>query len=384
MSKPSLDPAETGTRVLVVDDDDLVRGAVVRMIRADGRTVLAASSAEEALRIAGSEELDVVISDLRMPGIDGLMLLTKLRENNLDLPVIFLTGSPSIETAASAVAQGAFRYLLKPIDRAELTATLDQAERVRALSRARDPRDGRMALEANFRSAIDKMWMALQPIVQADSGTVIGYEALLRSREPSLPHPGAVLDAAEKLSAVHTLGRKVRGMIAEIVGAGPAEATYFVNLHPSDLADEELADSSAPLSQFASRIVLELTERATLEGVGDLQRRMSALRALGYRIAIDDLGAGYAGLSYFAVVRPEIVKIDMSLVRGVDGDEIKQRVISSIVLLARSMGIRVVAEGVETAAELESLIGLGCDLLQGYLIARPGPPYPASSWRTAS
>lgn len=384
MSKPSLDPAETGTRVLVVDDDDLVRGAVVRMIRADGRTVLAASSAEEALRIAGSEELDVVISDLRMPGIDGLMLLTKLRENNLDLPVIFLTGSPSIETAASAVAQGAFRYLLKPIDRAELTATLDQAERVRALSRARDPRDGRMALEANFRSAIDKMWMALQPIVQADSGTVIGYEALLRSREPSLPHPGAVLDAAEKLSAVHTLGRKVRGMIAEIVGAGPAEATYFVNLHPSDLADEELADSSAPLSQFASRIVLELTERATLEGVGDLQRRMSALRALGYRIAIDDLGAGYAGLSYFAVVRPEIVKIDMSLVRGVDGDEIKQRVISSIVLLARSMGIRVVAEGVETAAELESLIGLGCDLLQGYLIARPGPPYPASSWRTGS
>lgn len=384
MSKPPLDPAETGTRVLVVDDDDLVRGAVVRMIRADGRTVLAAGSAEEALRIAGSEELDVVISDLRMPGIDGLMLLTKLRENNLDLPVIFLTGSPSIETAASAVAQGAFRYLLKPIDRAELTATLDQAERVRALSRARDPRDGRNALEANFRSAIDKMWMALQPIVQADSGTVIGYEALLRSREPSLPHPGAVLDAAEKLSAVHTLGRKVRGMIAEIVGAGPEEATYFVNLHPSDLADEELADASAPLSQFASRIVLELTERATLEGVGDLQRRMSALRTLGYRIAIDDLGAGYAGLSYFAVVRPEIVKIDMSLVRGVDGDEIKQRVISSIVLLARSMGIRVVAEGVETAAELDSLVGLGCDLLQGYLIARPGPPYPTSSWRAVS
>ncbi len=383
MTKPSLAPTERGTRVLVVDDDDLVRGAVVRMIRAEGRTVIAASSAEDALRIAGSEELDVVISDLRMPGIDGLMLLTKLRENNLDLPVIFLTGSPSIETAASAVAQGAFRYLLKPIDRAELTTTLDQAERVRALALARDPRDGRNALEANFRSAIEKMWMALQPIVQANTGDVIGYEALLRSREPSLPHPGAVLDAAEKLSAIHTLGRKVRGMIAEIIDAGPAETTYFVNLHPSDLADEELADPASPLSKFASRIVLELTERATLEGIGDLQRRMSALRTLGYRIAIDDLGAGYAGLSYFAVVRPEIVKIDMSLVRGVDEDEVKQRVISSIVLLARSMSIRVVAEGVETPAELESLIGLGCDLLQGYLIARPGPPYPTTSWRAS-
>ncbi len=308
-----------------------------------------------------------------MPEISGLTLLEKLRESHLDLPVVFVTDSPTLETARTAVAHGAFRYLLKPVTQNELRAAVDQAERVRALSWARDPRGIRQALESNLRGAMLGMWMALQPIIDARTGEPIGFEALLRSHAPHLRHPKAMLDAAEKLGVVHTVGRRARASIADIIEAGANPCMYFVNLHPSDLADDDLIDPNAPLSRFAPQVVLELTERTALEGVADLPRRLTALRELGYRIAIDDLGAGYAGLSYFAIVRPEIVKVDISLVRGIDHDEVKQRVVAAIVSLACSVGIRVVAEGVETEEERITLVQLGCDLLQGYLFARPHP-----------
>lgn len=371
--------ASSASRILIVDDDDAVRAALVRMLRSESRHVVPVASASDALSAAAADDFDAVVSDLQMPGMDGLELLRRLRDSDLDLPVVFLTGAPSVETAAMALAQGAFRYLLKPIDRAALVGTVDEAVRVRALSRSRDPMGARHALERSFRSALDGMWTALQPIVTA-RGERLGFEALLRSREPTLPHPGAVIDAAEKLGAIHALGRRARSAVAELIPAGPEDATYFVNLHSADLADDDLYDPGAKLTAHAARVVLELTERATLEGVGDLPRRLASLRRLGFRIAVDDLGAGYAGLSYFAVVQPEIVKIDMSLIRGIDSDSVKQRVVASIVALARSLDILVVAEGVETLAERDALVDRGCDLLQGYLLARPGPPYPQPSW----
>jgi EAL domain-containing protein (putative c-di-GMP-specific phosphodiesterase class I) len=350
-----------------------MRRIAVDMLQTPGRIILESGTANEALRIAHEEDLDVVVAEVAMPEICGLTLLQKLRENHLDLPVVFVTGSPTLETARTAVAHGAFRYLLKPVTRDEPRAAVDQAERVRALSWARDPRGVRQALENNLRGALLGMWMALQPIVDARTGEPIGFEALLRSHAPKLQHPKAMLDAAEKLGIVHTVGRRARAAIAEIIEAGANSCMYFVNLHPSDLADDDLIDPNAPLSRFAPQVVLELTERTALESVADLSRRLTALRVLGYRLAIDDLGAGYAGLSYFAIVRPEIVKVDISLVRGIDRDEVKQRVVSAIVSLANSVGIRVVAEGVETEEERITLVQLGCDLLQGYLFARPQP-----------
>jgi predicted signal transduction protein with EAL and GGDEF domain len=101
----------------------------------------------------------------------------------------------------------------------------------------------------------------------------------------------------------------------------------FVNLHPSDLEDDELYAGDGALTPFASRIVLEITDRATLEGVGWLRHRVERLRAVGFRIAIDDLGAGYAGLSSFAALEPDVVKADMSLVRGIDASPVKQKLV---------------------------------------------------------
>jgi EAL domain-containing protein (putative c-di-GMP-specific phosphodiesterase class I) len=101
---------------------------------------------------------------------------------------------------------------------------------------------------------------------------------------------------------------------------------------------------------------------------------------VGFRIAVDDLGAGYAGLTSFALLEPEIVKLDMSLVRAVHRSQTKQKVIRSMASLCRDMGMLVVAEGVETVEERDTLLDLGCDLLQGFLLARPGKPFPAVTW----
>ena len=126
--------------------------------------------------------------------------------------------------------------------------------------------------------------------------------------------------------------------------------------------------------------MLEVTERASLLKMGDVRARVAELRALGFRIAIDDLGAGYAGLSSFAALEPEVVKLDMSLVRDVDRTLTKQKLVRSMTSLCKELGIAVVAEGVETVGELECLLDLGCDLFQGYLIGRPSKPFVQPVW----
>jgi EAL domain-containing protein (putative c-di-GMP-specific phosphodiesterase class I) len=145
----------------------------------------------------------------------------------------------------------------------------------------------------------------------------------------------------------------------------------FINLHSLDLNDEELYSITSPLSLVANQIVLEVTERASLVGVRGLSDRVLRLREIGFQIAVDDLGAGYAGLNSFTQLNPEIIKLDMSLIRGVDRDPKKQSVIRSMAKLSKELGMISVAEGVETKNERDMIQQLGCDLLQGYLFAKP-------------
>jgi EAL domain-containing protein (putative c-di-GMP-specific phosphodiesterase class I) len=160
----------------------------------------------------------------------------------------------------------------------------------------------------------------------------------------------------------------------------PCPADIFINLHPSDFLDETLFSSDSPLATFAPHIVLEVTERAALDEKAGIAERVGRLRKLGYRIAIDDLGAGYAGLTYFTQLTPDVVKIDISLVRDINKDEVKQKLVGSLARLCKELGMRVVAEGIETAGERDTCVELGCNLLQGYLFAKPGRPYPEVAW----
>jgi EAL domain-containing protein (putative c-di-GMP-specific phosphodiesterase class I) len=115
-------------------------------------------------------------------------------------------------------------------------------------------------------------------------------------------NPGAILAAAERLDRLHPLGRKIRGLSAAAIQNAPAEVRLFVNLHTRDLLDADLFRADAPMSRIAERVVLEITERSTLDEVRDIAERIGKLRSLGFKIAIDDLGAGYAGLSSFAAL----------------------------------------------------------------------------------
>lgn len=368
--------ADHRARVVVVDDDAMVANALAALLARDGFAVERFTAPAAALAYLERERADVVLSDLSMPGMTGLDLVARLRDVAPDVPVVFLAGVPRAEDTIRAMELGAFRFLTKPVDRASLTSVIEEAVKWGRFSRAATGlpagADERAALEASFDRVVAKLELAYQPIVSASERIAFGYEALLRSHEPELPSPRVVLEAAERLGRLHVLGRLLRKLVAAQAASRPFDHAFFVNLHASDLADPELYEPDAPLSMFAKSVVLEITERASLEGIGGLERRLESLRALGYRIAVDDLGAGYAGLSYFARLMPDVVKIDMSLTRGVDADAVKQRVVGSLCQLARDLDILVVAEGIETEAEFATVARLGADLVQGYLVAKPG------------
>ena len=324
-----------------------------------------------------------------MPTVDGIELLRTVREYDLDIPVILMTGTPEVRTAIKALELGALRYLTKPIDNHALVDEIGYAVRMCRIARLNrealahvgdlDKFVGdRAGLESRFRRALEKVAMAYQPIVSWAKQEVHSYEALVRTGEPTLPHPGALFDAAERTGRLRDLGRAIRASVAR--SAGDGTSLLFVNIHPQDLNDEELASPDAPLSRVASRVVLEITERASLGAVVDVRTRVDSLRKLGFRIAVDDLGAGYAGLTTFTLLQPDFVKLDMTLVRDIDADTTRQRVVGTMSRLCRELGMSVVAEGIETVAERDTLLTLGCDLLQGYLFARPGPPFPRVTW----
>jgi EAL domain-containing protein (putative c-di-GMP-specific phosphodiesterase class I)/CheY-like chemotaxis protein len=375
-------------RVLVVDDEPVTARSYARALGAAGYQVAVAHDGREAAALAGSSAFDAIVSDIAMPDMDGLALLRTIRQADLDVPMIFMTGSPALESAVQAIEYGAFRYLLKPVAPAALLDVVERAVRVHRLARVRreaamvreldgKPIGDRAGLEARFSSAIEKLWVASQPIVSWSKRQIFAYETLLRTDEPTLRSPLDFFDAAERLGRAPELGRIIRGHVARQMRDMPPPAPLFVNLHPSDLEDPELYADEGALTPFAKQVVLEITERAALDRIHELGTRVTRLRELGYRIAIDDLGAGYAGLTSFAQLEPEVVKVDMSLVRGIDRSPVKQKLVRSIIALCTELGIHLIAEGIETPEERDMLVTLGGDLCQGYLFARPDRGYPS-------
>jgi EAL domain-containing protein (putative c-di-GMP-specific phosphodiesterase class I) len=313
-------------------------------------------------------------------------LLRAIRTRDLDVPVIFMTGSPTLETAIKALEYGAHKYLMKPVDAETLHGAVERAAQVHRLAVVRrlvadefatPAISDRAGLESRYGSAVEKMWMAMQPVLSWRTRSVFAYEALLRTDEPALRSPVDFLDAADRLGRTAELGRRARRCVADAIPSAPPLVKILVNVQPTDLLDDELGSSEGALAPFAERVVLEVTERAALEKVGPgLGAAIGKLRKLGFGIALDDLGAGYAGLSTFALLEPEIVKVDMTLIRGIHESPLKQKLFRSFAALCGDLHVEIVAEGVEVADERDCLNGLGGDLFQGYLFARPGRGFP--------
>ncbi len=383
-------PDADGSRglVLLVDDEPTIVRGFARILTSAGFSVQIAHDGREAAELARGMSFDAIVSDIAMPEMTGLQLLRSVREHDLDVPVILMTGGPAVESAVQAMEYGALRYLIKPVDSKQLEEVVARATRLHQMAKIKREAlelfrlegkhlGDRAGLEVRFANAINTLWLAFQPIVSWNDKSIIAYEALVRNEEPTLRAPPDLFEAAERLGRLRELGRIIRDRVAKTLVDNPTvDAEVFVNVHALELDDDSLLAPTSPLSAFAKRIVLEITERAPLEKIKDANARVAQLRQMGYRIAVDDLGAGYAGLTSFAHLEPEVVKVDMSLIRGLDQSPTKQKLLRSIVGLCRDLEIKMIAEGIETVEERDTLVRLGGDLCQGYLFARPGRAFP--------
>jgi EAL domain-containing protein (putative c-di-GMP-specific phosphodiesterase class I)/CheY-like chemotaxis protein len=373
--------------ILLVEDDEAVRRALGAVLRSRGLRVHEAATAAAGLAAVAGEDVQLAVVDINLPDADGLEVLESIRKLDPLLPIVIMTGDASVANAQRAIRGRATAFLTKPIVPSAFVEEVERAMTEGQLARLQHKlfmsKAGSSAMlkdlaatEQSLKTSVSNLFAAYQPIVRAYDRSIFAYEALMRSRGPFV-NPGELLSAAEALGAIENIGRAVRQSIAQTLSDQPSRfEPIFVNLHPMELRADLLLRDDEPLLPFASRIVLEVTERAKLSSEKDLAETLRQLRAAGYRIALDDLGEGFAGLSWLVKLTPDIAKLDMSLVRNIEISRMKRDLVGSLVNVCRRSRTLLVAEGVETEAEAEILRDMGCDLLQGYLFARPGPPFP--------
>ena len=217
--------------------------------------------------------------------------------------------------------------------------------------------------------------MAFHPILDLDANRVWGYETLVRGMNGE--GAGAVLamvddatrykfDQACRVKSIEAAGRLFRDPKLMLSINFMPNAVY----EPAACIRASLA--AAERANFGrERIMFEFTEQEQIADVGHVKRIIAEYRRLGFMTALDDFGAGYAGLSLLADFQPDLIKIDMHLLRGIDASRARQAIVAGLMQIARALDITVIAEGIETAAELAVLRAAGVSLVQGYLFAKP-------------
>lgn len=226
-----------------------------------------------------------------------------------------------------------------------------------------------------------------QPLVDTRAERVIGYEALTRVPSAHFRTPEALFRAASDHGALWALERLCRTVAIERLPALEPDQLVFLNIEPESFHDPQLRHETFRLllgrhGLDPGRVVLELTEHAAVRDFDEMRRVLEEVREAGFRLAMDDVGSGYAGLQTIAEIRPDYLKVDMTLVRGVHLDPIKRELIATIRRFTDSTGIVLVAEGVETREELASLTNAGVRCAQGYLFARPAAAPDQPDWPT--
>ena len=249
------------------------------------------------------------------------------------------------------------------------TAELGELENAGAAQAAAHARAlGRSLAQNSFR-------FVYQPIVRVADDALFAYEALCRPTDEGFRHVGELLETAVRTGRIRELGRSLRKIVCAPMVELPESVSLFVNLHPQDLSDDQLLEAETNLARWAPRVVLEVTETEAIRDYDRARSRIQALRAHGFRVALDDLGSGYSSLNLLAQLEPDFVKLDIELVRGVRMAGRTARLVKHLVEFCREEGFTTVAEGVETEEEFQAVADLGVDLVQGYLLARPAPPF---------
>jgi len=243
----------------------------------------------------------------------------------------------------------------------------------------------RLEIETALRRGLDRgeLTLAFQPMIELASGRIMGVEALVRWRHPErgILQPSEFVTLAEEAGLIGELGRQVLatacGQIRrwQIDHPAHAELTLSVNVSTRQLQDDEFVDYvSAELARSGlppSSLVLEITESAMMQDTEASIRRLDALKATGVKLAIDDFGTGYSSLSYLQRFPVDILKIDRAFVAAIGTATEEVPLVPAIVSLARALHLQAVAEGVETAVQVDALVALGCDYAQGFFFSEP-------------
>ena len=351
-------------------------GAVVARLAGDEFVVLDAVPRPEDATALAQRLLEALAVPVVVHGVEVVVAVsTGIAVADADDPAA-LVADPAAAADALLRRADAAMYRAKATGRSgwelhDPAARDDAADRLRVLEQLRHAvADGQLRLH-------------YQPRVRLADGRTTGVEALVRWQHPTrgLLPPAEFITVAEESGFIRELGAWVlEEAVAQAARwqAAGAELQVSVNLSARQLADPGLRDrvttALARSGVPAARLVLEITETALMSDPETAMATLTALKALGTGVAVDDFGTGYASLSYLRRFPVDELKIDRSFVAGMTEDAGDRAIVASCVHLAHAMGLVSVAEGVETAAQRDALLALGCDVAQGYHYSRPVPP----------
>ena len=263
---------------MIVDDEPITARGYARALTSAGYKVTVARAGREGAALARSKRFDVIVSDIAMPDMDGLALLRDIRQSDLDVPMIFMTGSPALETAMEAIEYGAFRYLLKPVPLESLLEVVNRAVAVHKLARVRreasaaqgaggeaDRRSRRAWRRGSRRRSTSCGWPRSRSCRGRGGASSRTRRCCGRTSRRCAARSTSSTPPSGWGRPPSSAASSARHVAALLAGTRPA-GHVFVNLHPADLEDRELYADDGALTPYASQVVLEITERAALDG----------------------------------------------------------------------------------------------------------------------
>jgi len=382
-------------KILVIDDNSELGDIVASAARHKGIACVVTVNAD-AFFAALTPDVSLILLDLVMPKIDGIELLRMLGMQQCATPIVLMSGMGGrvLETATSlAKSHGLIvaGHLRKPFRIAELEVFLQLAP---------EPQKVVLNNASNVVLQDDELSRALlheefvlhyQPQIEIATGEVVGVEALVRWQHPlhGLVYPDSFIARFEGLELIGQLGAVVAARalseIADLSSNGNDQLLLSINVSPFTLLDLSFPDTMFALARKHNKrpeeVVLEITETGLIQELSQTLDVLTRLRMKGFQISIDDFGTGYAMMQQLRDIPATEIKIDRSFVMNMDRQSDRVMVLKTIEI-GHELGLKVVAEGVETADHLDVLRSHSCDLAQGYLFSKPLPPTDFSAWLT--
>ena len=393
-----MSPLNPRGRVLIIDDDHLVGAVMVAHSRAAGFEAKVTDSPEEFYTLARDWEPTFAVVDLVMGEVDGLAVLKRLAEMESDAIVVIASGMGSkiLDSARQFAAASGLAYggvLQKPFRRADVANVLNAGAHAREAPEPSvsiiDSWDApTLARELRDAAEGDHLSVVYQPKVSCRDGNVAGYEALVRWHHPQLGliPPTAFIPRAESLGLVGLVTDRVSATALAWFARSRFHTTEHlaINISATELTGPELGERLLAACSLAhvppGRVVLEVTETSAVADEAGSLEVLTRLRLDGFQLSIDDFGTGYSSMTQLSTLPFSEVKIDRSFVQDLGESLAAEVMVKSMLQLAQGLGLDCTAEGVETAAALETLTALGCDSAQGYYIAYPMPEAALEKW----